>query len=404
MTLKLSDRDLETLLREPNRDTRPPHDLLARLRADLPTEIPTLVATEFPAKEPEVPAQRLPKPLPFLRRPIFALAASLGILALGTVLAYRTFRAVPAPLAESQAKEVGNASPSAVPSPAEPQASLSAQGTLKEKKAAPPPPPPRGEISKEEAAPARLPRRIAVEESSNQAPELEKSVTLADQKDEAPKVDQTGQADRDPKVDKAVETGAAAGETSGVIHSVIQSAETPLPRLESPTIEGNSTVDLRSTAAQEGAERLEDPAVQGDVGRRAARDAARPAPAAKVAEPGAGYKFGDAEKRMAEPWQEIERALAGGRWPTPEEIAAARPPLELGKVAGKPGLSRQSDTGKVAKLQDDALSFFGQKEKSRAELYILRRRATKLVERQPQDAHAAALLRALNLAEKVLPQ
>ena len=410
MTLKLSERELERLLRgEPGADLRPPEGLLARLRSELPQELPV----ESPAAAPA----KVLRPAFWQRSPLLVMAATLAVVVGGSLLAYRTMRATAPPALE--------ASPPASAKPASPQADTTAGGAgalADSSTAAEPLDQLRQDGALARAAqPAAAPEREAgPRPAPTPAAAAPKSVPIA-----PVELKEAAEASRLDDPLAAAATGGVPGEVPGGTAAapqedeLVTSNEAPPPspaappRLESPGIEGNST--LRDLAELR---QLQSPTVQGDLGKHEPARAAG-TPAAPAAAPPAFGGAADADAdNFGDGWRQLERTLASGRWPLAAEVAALRRPAapekdlararqrtaEKAKQDPKEGLPAAELADPVLRLREDLLVFLGRETKPRAELQALRERALELSAKDPADPRCAALLRTLNLAEQLLPR
>lgn len=405
MTLKLSDHELEQLLRgEPREKLRPPADLLARLRADLPAELPG----DLPA--PEKRRDDSPgRVLPFWRRPVFALAASLTVLLGGSFLALRTYKATSTsttPEVQAQmVRDVGVPAessatpvPAAVPPPAEERQKKEEAGpgpetTLDEFAKEVPartPPAPRANAAPNPPAPAKP---IATQDIPNALEEKKAAalvVTTSRETSRAPGSSIALSADAEPLSAPRIEEADPFAPVA------------PL-RLEQPGIEGNALaeeVTLGDLRAEPELDRLESPTHQGDALRRSG-----PAPPAPAASLQRDRERGEGEERWASSWRAIERSLAEGRWPNEREIEDARAPLlspalPKNKTSDADGENEPKDP--VLRLMMDLLNALGRKELSLGDLHAMRLRAVKLAELRPEDTRVATVLRTLNLAGRLL--
>lgn len=397
MTLKLSDRDVEQLLREPDRETRPPAELLARLRAELPAEL-------IPSPLPVEPATLLRPPQ--WRRTLLSLAASLAVLVGGSLVAYRTFRQAAPPAATGAIHAAKKDVAAEVAAPREDTPPLSAAAP----ETAPLAPPPAKE-KRAAAGGAAPPQRTSIPKTRAALPAAASPVAAEPKREGVAGGGVGGIAAPAPPLDEdAFAEGLAAPDPAarelaeGELAATAKQTENP-PRLESPGIEANRQAagapaplaDERD--GEDWRRRLESPTTQGDLGR------ARPAPPA--AAPAARLQeISAVTAPPADPaWRSIERALAGGRWPSAEEIAAARspsPPSAAADQPGSPSTRHRSAAAEVAdpwvRLREQTLDFLAREEKSRSELAELRRRAVRLFEKNPGGEKGKALLRVLNLA------
>jgi hypothetical protein len=438
MTLKLSERELEKLLRGDGQDFSPPAGLYERLRADLPAELPAFSPHE---EGPHGGEGRVLRPAVWWRRPLVTLAATLAVAAGASFVAWRGFREMAQPAAELAAR----------PSP--PPAADAPEGKqLQEEES--------GAFQDEMTGADRLAKKDLAADSSSkneaargQAPapaELEE-VALGvaggrERRDTAPAPAATRRAP--PLAPAQPAAPAPAGEAGGVTGGVpggtvggviapppATPAEVPPPaatappaepttaavtstyevppppaaapqRLESPSIEANVVQSSPLVVLGDSDERrktghLENPALQSDAGR-GSRDRAA-ALAAPPRQAGAALQ--------AASWDPIERALVAGRWPTAAEVAAARPPKKKGPVADSAKESlvdkKESDAEKGSAkdsptaLREDLLDFFASEEKTPRDLFELRRRALLLAAIEPVDPQLAELLRALNFAARI---
>lgn len=426
MTLKLSDRELEQLLRGPrDRDLRPPEALLARLRADLPTELP---ADLRPSEDDEpAPPFLRPAPIaPFWRRPIFAVAASLAVLLGGSFLALRVSREVAESPQPSLARQV--------PAAAKPeQETLTAKEAKSEARneeelgsfpAAPPlaqqqppafvPAPTEAQDEMDSFAAEAVPSAQPVQTAETQSLALSVGSSDAAQDTAAP----TDLTEKKVTVGSYVlvtrdaEQARADAAPTGLEDTTTTRELAQPQKLESPAIEANAVADshlgtLGTADADKGLEdsrrlRLESPTTQGDVLREGA--APPPAPAASLPREARG-RSELAEEQLLLSWRPIERALAEGRWPLAGEIESARalvltPALPKNKSAAEGGGSSAADPAQ--RLMADFLDALTRKELSLAALHEMRQRAVKLAEHRPGDPRVAAILRSLNLAGKLL--
>lgn len=415
MTLKLSDHELEQLLRgEPREKLRPPADLLARLRADLPAELPG----DLPA--PEKRRDDSPgRVLPFWRRPVFALAASLTVLLGGSFLALRTFETT-TKSPEVQAQMVRDAGvpaePKAAAAPAASEARVRVpapeEEQLKIEAATAVPAPALGELSRQ--APARIPSASATA-SPQLIPPAEPvpaseipAASLTEKKvamDEAPAKTRALSLETStaPAAPAPLATEVALG-SSHQNEENDSAAPTAPPLLEKPGIEGNALAEkeaLRDLREEPLLDRLESPTHQGDALRRSG-----PAPPAPAASLQRDRERSEGEERWASSWRAIERSLAEGRWPNEREIEDARAPL-LNPALPKNKTSTDADgenepKDPVLRLMMDLLNALGRKELSLGDLHAMRLRAVKLAELRPEDTRVATVLRTLNLAGRLL--
>lgn len=416
MTLKLSDHELEQLLRgEPREKLRPPADLLARLRADLPAELPgDLLA---PEKHRDDSPGRV---LPFWRRPVFALAASLTVLLGGSFLALRTFETTTkSPEVQAQmvrdagvpAEPKAAAAPAAsearvrVPAPEEEQLKIDAATTPATAATAP------GELSRQ--APARIPAASATA-SPQPIPPAEPVPTS--EIPAAPLAEKKVAMDEAPAKTRALSLGTSAAPAPAPLVTEValgsshqneeddSAAPTAPPLLEKPGIEGNALAEkeaLRDLREEPLLDRLESPTHQGDALRRSG-----PAPPTPAASLQRDRERGEGEERWASSWRAIERSLAEGRWPNEREIEDARAPL-LSPALPKNKTSADADgenepKDPVLRLMMDLLNALGRKELSLGDLHAMRLRAVKLAELRPEDTRVATVLRTLNLAGRLL--
>lgn len=398
MTLKLSDRDVEALLRDQDRDVRPPADLLARLRADLPAELPA----QLPPREPE--GGKVLRPARW-NPALLSLAATLAVLVGGSLIAYRSFREPQVPWPAETAAVKQDVAPAGRDEPAVQPAFPAASAPVD---ISPPPAP----LRQERPAP---PAEVAGEKTQSDPLKMRANARLGSgQLLQAPPP-----ADEKELVGgillEVQETDAAAAPAAGTVASAPAPAEplaasreeaAPLaPRaLENPGIEANSRLAGPAPGFAEAEKRkdrmqLESPTTQGD----ALRAEVIPASAAAVPKPATSMAAGG---DLGEAWRKIERDLAGGAWPKAEAIAAAR--LQVAPEPLSPR-ARTLPRGAVlpvdpsATLRDDLLDFFAREEHGRHYLLDLRRRALRLAEKHPDDQRIQSLLRLVNLAIKLSP-
>ena len=413
MTLKLSERELEDLLRQPGKKPKPPADLLARLRADLPAELEMAP----PAPLEPAPSSNVLRPARWTR-PLISLAASLAVLAGGSLIAYRGFR------------------DSALPAPASEAAAVAAQDLPA---LAPPEKPPeklREELKakQEQALPAEAPRiaPLRADAGGGRSFNLESRgliVPVAPKKDALPlPVAEQLKVEKPPAPpsSEGIATGAdggllldakereaaaapdrAASETTALREDALPAAPPAalqVPPLENPGIEANRQQPMPEPQAfgeldkRKETRRLESPATQGDFPRPELSRAAAAAPK-QVDRLTADGDLGDA-------WRRIERDLAGGGWPGKEALAAAREPRDAENAApaaraAPRGAELAADPS--AQLREDLLDFLDRRDHGRRVLYDLRRRAIRLAEKRPDDERISSVLRIINLAIKLSP-
>jgi hypothetical protein len=437
MTLKLSERELEKLLRGDGRDFSPPAGLFERLRADLPAELPAFSPHE---EGPHGGEGRVLRPAVWWRRPLVTLAATLAVAAGASVVAWRGFREMAQPAAELAARP--STPPAADASEGKQLQELESAALKDEVTGA-------DRLAKKDPAAGSSSKNEAVRGQESAPAELEE-VALgvaggSERRDTAPAPAATRRAPPLAPTQPAapapageaggVPGGAPGGTVGGVIvpplappaevppaatappaeptaAAITSTYEVPPPpaaapqRLESPSIEANVVQSSPLVVMGDSDERrktghLENPALQSDAGR-GSRDRAA-ALAAPPRQAGAALQ--------AASWDPIERALVAGRWPTAAEVAAARPPKKKGPVAdsAKESLAdkKESDAEKgnakdsPTALREDLLDFFASEEKTPRDLFELRRRALLLAAIEPVDPQLAELLRALNFAARI---
>lgn len=404
MTLKLSDPELEQLLRgRPQQELRPPADLLARLRADLPAALPG----DLPRPE-ERRGSSPGRVLPFWRRPVFAVAASLTVILGGSFLALRTFETTTrSPEVQAQmVRDVGiPAEPSAAPVPA--AVPPPAEERQKGERAAP-------ETSLDEFAkevPARTPPAPRANAAPN-PPALAKPVAAHDIPDaleekEAAALVVTTSQETSRALGSPIALSADAEPFSAPRNEKADPFAPTAPlRLEQPATEGNALAEevvLGDLRAEPELDRLESPTHQGDALRRSGPPPPAPAASLRTREARGGN---EGEERWASSWRVIERSLAEGRWPNEREIEDARVPL-LNPALPKKKSSADADgenepKDPVLRLMMDLLNALGRKELSLGDLHAMRLRAVKLAELRPEDSRVATVLRTLNLAGRLL--
>lgn len=391
MTLKISDRDVEKLLRQPDRSSAPPADLLARLRADLPAELPIAPLTGAPTSGEEGKVLRPAR----WNRPLLSLAATLAVLIGGSLIAYQTFRQSPRPESAGESavmksqdlqETILRDQAVAAPTPAAPAAP-------KEKTA---PPPAR------QSAPTGGGGFAPLDEArAQEKPETKKDLLAPPPP--VPPGEPEAAEDADGEHDR-LSAGAAAKKAEEESLEAARPVEVPV-LAESPAIEANSAfpapqVVQRAPVDDVKGRRLETTSTQGDLRwiDAARAPAAAPPPRADEILLGAAAA-GDAA------WRSIERALAEGRWPNGEELEAARAEKLSPAAAARPGAratrqragaERNGDSW--MRLREDILDFLSREEKGRSELTDLRRRTLRLLELEPGDERGPELLRILNLA------
>lgn len=448
MTLKLSERELEKLLRGgEGRDLRPPTGLLERLRADLPAELPAY-SPESVGRDGE---PRVLRPAAWWRRPLVSLAAALALVVGASFVAWRSFREVAPSVFELEVAEpvVATAAPEdnrlQKPEAAPLQDEMIRADQLA-KSDLPASPTPKIEAAREKtASQEEVPRRggglieqRASTDASNRAlqralppepvasdevggvpggvpggivggiaapPPVIQPAEVPESTAAEPAAATKAEPMASPKEETKVETFTAAT-TAGL---ALRSSAEP-QRLESPSIESNVTESAYLTALRESEERrktghLENPALQSDSGRvgreRAAALAAAPRQQAAGA---AGFD-------VKASWEPIERALVAGRWPTAAEVAGARPPKKKGaRTEGAKDSFAETkerdaeDSGRedsATALREDLLDFFASENKTPRDLLELRRRALHLAGSEPVDPEVAELVRALNFAARI---
>lgn len=450
MTLKLSERELEKLLRGGvGRDLQPPAGLLDRLRADLPAELPAY-STESVDRDGEA---RVLRPAVWWRRPLVSLAATLALVIGASFVAWRSFREVAPSVFELEVAEpvVATAAPEdnrlQKPEAAPLQDEMIRADQLA-KSDPPASPTPKIEAAREKTAPQEeVPRRggglieqRASTDASNRALQraLPAEPVASDEVDGVPggvpggivggiaapppviqpaEVPESTAAEpaaatkaepmASPKEETKVETFTAAT-TAGL---ALRSSAVP-ERLESPSIESNVNVTESAylTALRESEERrktghLENPALQSDAGRVGRDRASALAAAPRQQAAGAAGFDGKAS------WEPIERALVAGRWPTAAEVAGARQPKKKGaRTEGAKDSFAETkerdaeDSGRedsATALREDLLDFFASENKTPRDLLELRRRALHLAGSEPVDPEVADLVRALNFAARI---
>lgn len=393
MTLKISDRDVEKLLRQPDRSSAPPADLLARLRADLPAELPIAPLTGAAASGEE---GKMLRPARW-NRPLLSLAATLAVLIGGSLIAYQTFRQSPRPESAGESAVVK---------------SQGLQETILRDQAvaAPAPAVPAAPKEKTAAAAARPSAPIRGGDGGfaplDEARAREKPATEKDLPAPPPPVppgEPEAAEDADGEQDR-LSAGAAANEAEEESLEAARPVEVPV-LLESPAIEANSAfpapqVFQRAPVDDFKVRRLETTSTQSDLRWIDAPRAPAAAPPPRADE----ILLGAADAADAA-WRSIERALAEGRWPNGEELEAARAEKLAPAAAARPGAwatrqragaERNGDSW--MRLREDVLDFLAREEKGRSELAELRRRTLRLLDLEPGDERGKALLRILNLA------
>ena len=407
MTLKLSDPELEQLLRgRPRQELRPPADLLARLRADLPAELPG----DLPRPE-EHRGSSPGRVLPFWRRPVFAVAASLTVILGGSFLALRTFETTTrSPEVQAQVvRDVGiSLEPSAARVPAPVPAAEPPPAEERQKGEGAGPETYLDEFAKE--VPARTPAPRANAAPNPLAPARPVAPhdipdALEEKKAAALVVTTSRETSRAPGSSIALPADAEPFSAPRIEEADPFAPAAPL-RLEQPATEGNALTEklvLGDLRSEPELDRLESPTHQGDALRRSGPPPPAPAASLRTREARGGN---EGEERWASSWRVIERSLAEGRWPNEREIEDARVPL-LNPALPKNKSSADADgeiepKDPVLRLMMDLLNALGRKELSLGDLHAMRLRAVKLAELRPEDSRVATVLRTLNLAGRLL--